>query len=90
MNGCIIFIFYPNFFFFFFIKLTPGFFFYRVTIYCVVIVPNVNKKKRKKTKTKDGEIEMRNHFTHPTEHFFNLVNMDLEENSISQKITKET
>ena len=77
-------------FFFFFYKTHSRLFFYRVTIYCVVIVPNVNKKKRKKTKTKDGEIEMRNHFTHPTEHFFNLVNMHLEENSISQKITKET
>ena len=47
-------------------------------------------KKSNKTKPKYNEIEMCNHLTCSIEHFFNLANMCLQENAISQKITKET
>ena len=50
----------------------------------------LGKEKRNKTKTKDGNIETCNHFTCPIEDFLNLVNICLQDNISSERITKES
>ena len=64
-------------------------FYFRVTI-CSVCLLLIGKEKRNKTKTKDGNIETCNHFTCPIEHFLNLVNICLQDNATSERITKES